>query len=109
MSELGTFYRVFWKTGGSNDVDEEVGPLLFAWLLASRDPRAPRPQAHPRLDVLAATDLLLLTDVNGVEIWTAIDQVGAIHKSTPEVRAAWYRRDEIFDREAAEHGGPSWK
>lgn len=95
MKELGTFVRVFYVRGESNDFDMRhysmFDRLFCSWIAERED------------------SIIKVKDVNGTEILLSASNILSIHVSTPECREAWYRRDAAFDQENAVyeaiHGG----
>jgi hypothetical protein len=87
MSELGTFVRVFWKSGDSNDFDKRHQSLferLFTVFIAEEK-----------------NSIIAVKDVNGAEIFTSASNIASIHMSTPEARENWYPRSALFEQEEA--------
>lgn len=98
----GTFIRVWWRGGASNDFDMEEG----------RDIRT-RHAAYQGGDTDDTRNLMVATDVYGTELQFHIAEVRLIAVSTREARAAYFRRVAAFDAEEAElkadAGLPSWE
>jgi hypothetical protein len=88
VSKIGTFYRIFWVTGGSNDIDEATYlELKPSW------------EEYWRGNVGSKQGVVQFADVNGAAIDTHLCQIVSFHRSTPEVREAWHERDRVFSAE----------